>query len=384
MILRNLSQNLLLYSILIFVVVFLAWASVTKVDENVVAAGQVIPSSKTQDIQSLDGGIIERVFVREGDVVAKGQALVKLNDIRYSSSYEENEVKYYALKAKLIRLAAEEQNSDVIQFPVSLNNDYPELVKSETNLFYANRRQFKSKMSSLEENLRIVRGEYENFKKLEAEQIIPKLELTKAKKELNDLVGKVEFERNSYFSTVKDDIAKAKTEYDSLEQVLFGYKDRLDRTLLSSPAHGVVKKVNISTVGAIVRSAETIMEIVPLGDELLVEGKIQPNKIAFIDQSQQVNISISAYDPSIYGTLTGKIRYISADTIMERDQSGREQSYYRVVVKANEGGIKYKGRDLPIIPGMQATVNIITGERTVLQYILKPLIKTKLNALKEA
>lgn len=383
MVFKNLSKNLLLYVILLFVIFFLFWASFAQVDETVVAIGQVIPSSKTQDIQSLDGGIIEKVFVREGDVVNKDQALIKLNDVRYSSSFQENEVKYYSLKAKLIRLSAEEQNSDVIQFPVSLNQDYPDLVKGETNLFYANRKQFKAKMSSLEENIKIVKGEYENFKKLEAEQIIPKIELTKVKKELNDLLGKSEYESNSYYSSIKDEIAKTKTEYDSLEQLLSGYKDRLDRTLLTSPAYGVVKKVNISTMGAIVKSGDTIIEIVPLDDELLVEGKIQPNKIAFIDPDQEVNIAISAYDSSIYGTLKGKIKHIGADTIVESDPYGKNQSYYKIIVKSNSNNIQYKGRSLPIIPGMQATINIITGERTVLQYILKPLIKAKLNAFRE-
>ncbi len=381
--LRNASSHIILYSIVIFVSIFLIWSSFAKISESVVATGQVVSSSKTQDIQSLDGGIIETVFVKEGDVVKKDQNLIKLNDIRYSSSYEENQVKYYALQARLIRLNAEEKDLDIISFPVELNEKYPNLTQSETNLFYANRTGFKSTLASLAQNVDIIKSQYESFKKLEAEQIIPKLELIKVKKELNDITGKYSSEVNSYYSRVKDDITKTKTEFESLKEVLFGYKDRLDRTLINSPVHGVIKKINFGTIGSIVKSGETIMEIVPLDDQLLVEGKILPNKIAFLTEGQKVNISITAYDPSIYGTLGGSIQYISADTIIENDQYGKRQSYYKVVVKSDENYVEYKGRSLPIIPGMQASINIITGERTVLQYILKPLIKTKLNAFNE-
>jgi len=377
------SHNLLLYFILFFVLFFLVWSGFAKIDESVVATGQVIPSSKTQDIQSLDGGILERVFVKEGDVVDKDQDLVKLDDTRYSSSYEENQVKFYSLQAKLIRLAAEEKDEDIIKFPTSLVKSYPDLVQSETNLFYANRREFDEKIASLKDNIAIVEDQFKNYQKLEKEQVIPRLEVIKVKKELNDLLGKLSAARNSYYSKIKDNISKYSTEAESLRELLSGYKDRLDRTLLKSPVYGIVKRVNASTVGEIIKSGDTIIEIVPLEDELLVEGKILPNNIAFIEPDQEVNISISAYDPSIYGTLRGVIQYISADTIIETDQRGQAQSYYKIVVKSNNNSINYKGRSLPIIPGMQASINIITGERTVLQYILKPLIKTKLNAFNE-
>jgi adhesin transport system membrane fusion protein len=380
---RSSSNNLLLYAILLFVIIFIVWSGFARIDESVVAQGQVIASSKTQNIQSLDGGILERIFVKEGDVVNKGQALVKLNDIRYSSSYEENQVKYHALEARLIRLSAQEQDKDSIRFPVILNNDYPNLTQSETNLFYANIREFRATVSALNDNLKITRTQYNNFVELEAQQVIPRLELIKVKKELNDIAGKVAFAKNSYYSKVKDDITNAKTEFESLKEILSGYKDRLDRTLLNSPVYGVVKRVSLNTVGAIIKSGDTIIEIVPLDDELFVEGKILPNKIAFVDAGQEVNISITAYDPSVYGTLKGTITHIGSDTIIENDRSGKSQSFYKVVVKSNNTHIEYKGRKLPIIPGMQASVNIVTGERTVLQYILKPLIKTKLNAFNE-
>lgn len=380
---RNFSNHIILYSIVSFVAIFLVWSSFATISESVVATGQVVSSSKTQDIQSLDGGIIEKVFVREGDVVQKDQELIKLNDVRYSSSYEENQVKYYALEAKLIRLQAEEKGANSISFPTELIKDYPELTQSETNLFYANRKELDSKLGSLRQNIEIIKGQYENFKELEAEQIIPRLELIKVKKELNDITGKYSFELNSYYSQLKDEIAQAKTEFESLKELLFGYKDRLDRTLLASPVYGVVKNINFGTIGSIVKSGETMIEIVPLEEELLVEGKILPNRIAFLEEGQPVNISITAYDPSIYGTLSGSIKYISADTIVENDERGKKQSFYKVVVKSDENHIEYRGRTLPIIPGMQASVNIITGERTVLQYILKPLIKTKLNAFNE-
>ena len=308
--LRNASSHIILYSIVIFVSIFLIWSSFAKISESVVATGQVVSSSKTQDIQSLDGGIIETVFVKEGDVVKKDQNLIKLNDIRYSSSYEENQVKYYALQARLIRLNAEEKDLDIISFPVELNEKYPNLTQSETNLFYANRTGFKSTLASLAQNVDIIKSQYESFKKLEADQIIPKLELIKVKKELNDITGKYSSEVNSYYSRVKDDIAKTKTDFESLKEVLFGYKDRLDRTLINSPVHGVIKKINFGTIGSIVKSGETIMEIVPLDDQLLVEGKILPNKIAFLTVSGIIfnvfliaNISVS---PSTITTLSAK------------------------------------------------------------------------------
>jgi adhesin transport system membrane fusion protein len=383
MLFRSSSHNLLLYTILLFVVVFLSWSSFAKIDESVVASGTVIPSSKTQNIQSLDGGILEKIYVKEGNVVEEGTPLLKLDDTRYSSSYEENQVKFHSLESKLIRLNAERDGGDTVTFPKEMSEGYPSIVQNETNLFHSNKKEIAAKLKAIDDNFQIVKTQYETFKVLEAQEVIPKLELIKVKKELNDLHGKITYETNNYYSMLNKSISQTKGEIESLKEVLSGYKDRLDRTLLRSPVYGIVKKVNLSTIGAIIKSGETIIEIVPLGDELLVEGKILPNKIAFIDSKQEVNISISAYDPSIYGTLKGSIQHISADTIIENDQYGKQQSFYKVVIKSSENHISYKGRSLPIIPGMQASVNIVTGERTVLQYILKPLIKAKLNAFNE-
>jgi adhesin transport system membrane fusion protein len=379
----DLNNNLLLYCILVFSIVFIIWASFASLDESVVAEGQITPSSSTQFIQSLEGGILETFYVKEGDVVEKGQELVKLNDIRFNSSYEENRVKYSSLKIKLICLKAEEANEDELNFSSDLAKKYPDLVENESNSFYANRKELKSKLLTINNNMQIVKRQYESFKILEQDKVISRLELVKVEKEFNTLYGQLEDEKNRYYSDVKDQISLVKTEMQSLEESSYDYKDRLDRTLIKSPVYGVIKNIHISTVGAIVKSGEVMIEIVPLDDELLVEGKILPNEIAFIAPGQEVNISISAYDPSIYGTLKGNIKHISADTIIEKDQSGRSQSFYKVIVKSHNNSIHYKGRSLPIIPGMQASIHIITGKRTVLQYIFKPLIKAKLNAFQE-
>jgi adhesin transport system membrane fusion protein len=267
------NNNLLLYCILVFSIVFIVWASFTSLDESVIAEGHVTPSSRTQFIQSLEGGILETCYVKEGDVVEEGQDLVKLNDIRFNSSYEENRVKYSSLKIKLVRLKAEESNKNKLNFSSDLVKKYSDLVNNEESLFYANRKELKSKLLTIDNNIQIVKKQYESFKILEQDKVISRLELVKVEKELNTLYGQLEDEKNNYYSDVKDQISLVKADMRSLEESLHGYKDRLDRTLIKSPVYGIIKNIHIRTVGAIVKSGEVMIEIVPLDEELLVEGK---------------------------------------------------------------------------------------------------------------
>ncbi len=379
----DLSSRILSYLITIIFFSFIFWAAVTKIDERAISEGQVIPSSSVQNIQSFEGGILQEMKVKEGAVVKKGQILLKLSDIRFSSTYEESKIKFYALQAKLIRLETEISGKKKLFFSKSLQKEYPDLVKEEISLFKSNKKRISNIMESLQQNEKIIKKQYNTMLPLVKESIVSELDLLNVKKELNEIRGKITLEKNSYMSQAKDDLVKTRSIMNSLKELLHGYKDRLDRTVLKSPVYGIVKKIYNSTVGETIKAGESIIEIVPLDDELLIEGKILPNDIAFIKLGQKVDINVSSYDSSIYGTLEGELIHISADTILDKDQLGQEIAYYKILIKAKDNVIKYNNNNLPIIPGMQVVANIITGERTILQYLLKPIIKTKQNALGE-
>jgi adhesin transport system membrane fusion protein len=379
----DVSSKILLYGIGFVFVVFIFWAANAEIDERAVSQGQVVPSSRTQIVQSLEGGILENIYVQDGEIVQKGQELLKISDIKFTSTYEENKIKYFALLARLTRLKAEANEQDIVEFSKELMEGYKDLVRREISLFDTNRENLKSKISTLSIAKVLVEEQLKAIKQLVKEKILPRIEQIKLEKELNELKGKIELEKTAYLSQTKNELLKVKSAVDSLQKLLSGYKDQVDRTLLTSPVYGIIKDIAVSTIGQIIRPGENIVEIVPLGEKLVIEGKILPNDIAFIRIGQQVDIRVSAYDSSVYGTLKGELKHISADTIIDKDAYGKDTAFYKIVVESGDNHIVHNGRELPIIPGMEVIVNILTGKKTVLQYIMKPIIKTKQNAFGE-
>ncbi len=377
------GSSALLYATLILFALLILWAYFAKIDERTVANGKVIPSSQIQVIQNLEGGILAELYVKEGDLVRKGQKLLRINDTRFSASYQENREKYVDLMATISRLQAEASGAKSISFPEDLIKNYPKIVKIETRLFNSRQARLKASITSLEKSIEFANKEFKIMAPLAKEGLVPKVDVIRLQQKISELEGKLAVESETFQSKVREELSNEQAELASLTKALMGLKDKMVRTLIRSPVDGIVKKVNIATIGGIIKPGADIMEVVPIKDTLLIEAKVRPQDIAFIHPGQDAAIKITAYDPSIYGSLKGKVKYISADAIEEEDKNARVQSYYKILVQTNTNHLQFESQELPIIPGMQATVDILTGEKTILQYLLKPFLKAKQGALRE-
>lgn len=369
--------------ITLFLVISFIWAYFAPLEERTSALGKVIPSSQVQDIQNLEGGILADLFVREGDIVDQGEILLKIDDTRFASAFQESESKYYTLLAQKSRLEAEAKGASAVVFPDVLEKNYPELIRNQTELFKSNRANQKANIDTLKKNYEINLRQLAMTEPLAEEGIVSQIELLRQQKEVNEAKGKIEIQVQTYYSNVNEELADVKGELESLAKALDGLEDRMKRTTISSPVRGIVNKIDIDTIGGVIQPGQVIMEIVPLEDNLLIEARISPEKIAFISPGQVADVKITAYDPSIYGSLKGRVKHISADTIVEPNEFGVEESYFKVLVETNENFLEYDGERLPIIPGMQVTADIITGRKTVFQYLIKPFVKARQKALTE-
>lgn len=377
------SARYLLWAIILFIGTALIWAYFSELDVRTTAQGKVIPSSHIQKIQHLEGGILSKIYVEEGEDVYLGQTLVKLDDVRFTADYQEDLVRYNALIAKLARLTAESTNRESIDFPTSLIKNYPNLVENEINLFESNKRNHQTTIDTLKRSLEIANERYEISIPLAKEGIISKLEMLNTEKDVNEAKGKLDKEIKAYQQNINEEIVDSKTELDSLKETLEGLQDREKRTTIRSPVDGIVKDIYFDTIGGVVKPAETIMEIVPTDDMLLIEAKVRPEDIAFIHTEQEADIKITAYDSSIYGSLKGTVTHISADAILETNNLGHEISFYKVIIQTKQNYLVFGEQKLPIIPGMQVSADILTGKKTVLMYLLKPILKAKEKALTE-
>jgi len=364
------KYHMLLWSIALFFAVALVWAQFATLDEVTVADGKVIPASKVQMIQHLEGGIIEKILVHEGQTVKANQPLMYLEDTRFSSEFRSNQLKRIELKIRIVRLKAQVQK---IPFRVSntLKKQAGDLAKTEKALY-------KSKMTErplLLNRLNLLKREIKITAPLVKEGAISEVEVLRLQQRKHELSGNL----HALTSETLDELNKAKAELSRLAEAHVALKDRVERTIIKSPVKGIVKQIHVETVGAVVQPGMSLMEIVPLKDTLRVEARVRPSDIAFIHPGQKVIIKLTAYDFSIYGGLDGYVEHISADTT--KDDKGN--SYYEIWVRTKKAYLGTKKNPLPIIPGMQASVDILTGKKTVLDYLLKPILKAKQRALRE-
>ena len=424
------SKVLLLFSaILVFFLGAFLWAYFSQIDELTRGEGKVIPSEKIKTIQSLDGGIISEILIKEGSIIKEGQPLMKIDTTRFEASLEENKQTYYHLLVTKARLEIESK--------LDLENEIPQIkysdeVLANANVFAMNdRKLFTSRMEELNSTIKtfkiqlkqkeqeinelnskatqlkisiaLVREEAKTMELLVARQSKSKVDLLKIKRELATLEGElqgtyasiprakyaIEEAQNKIVEKLKifkseasNELQKINTEIKKYESKLVADEDKLDKTVLSSPVDGIVKQINVNTIGGVVKSGMDLIEIVPQSDILLVEAKIDPKDIAFINPQQKAIVKITAYDFSIYGGLEGKIVEISADSIEDKDNKDKT-SYYKVVIKTEQNYLEKDKQKLPIIPGMVTTVDIVTGKKSILDFLLKPILKTKANALHE-
>jgi adhesin transport system membrane fusion protein len=358
---------------------FLAWAAWFTVVEVSTGTGKVVPSSREQLIQSLEGGIVTQMNVAEGTLVERGQVLAQLDPVKTQSNVGESEVKYRAMLASVSRLQAE-ASGQPLKFPPSLK-DWPELTRAETELYNTRRRGLESTLAGIEESLKLVRSELEITENLAKIGASSRVEVIRLNRQRSELALKATEARSDYMVHAREDLAKASAEADTLSEVVRGRADSLSRLTLRSPVRGIVKDIKVTTIGGVVPPNGQLMQIVPLDEQLLIETRIAPRDIAFIHPDQDAKVKITAYDYSIYGSLDGKVVTISPDTI--QDEAKPEVFYYRVFIRTKDDVLRNKaGKTFAIVPGMIATVDIRTGEKTILDYLLKPLNRAK-EALRE-
>lgn len=358
---------------------FLAWAAWFEVVEVSNGTGKVIPSSREQVIQSLEGGIVTEMNVSEGDLVERGQILAQLDPIKTQSNVGESEAKYRATLASVARLQAEASGKP-LSFPKALDA-WPELIRAETELYNTRQRGLRETLAGIEDSLKLVRSELaitENLAKIGASS---RVEVIRLNRQRSELELKATEARSDYMVDARQDLAKASAEADALAEVVRGRADSLTRLTMRSPVRGIVKDIEVTTIGGVIPPNGQLMQIVPQDEQLLIETRINPRDIAFIHPEQEAKVKITAYDYSIYGSLDGKVVTISPDTI--QDEAKPEVFYYRVYIRTDSDVLKNKaGKSFAIVPGMVATVDIRTGEKTVLDYLIKPLNRAK-EALRE-
>ena len=373
------KSSVIIWIIGIGLLVLLSWAWLFKLEEVSTGTGKIIPSSKEQVIQSLDGGILTKLNVKEGEIVERGQVLAQLDPTRFESNVGESESLLVSSRATSARLRAEVSGAP-LAFPEEVLK-YPKLVKEETALYQSRRANLQESVAGLEQALLLVQQELEMTAPLVAKGAASEVEVLRLKREANDLRNQMNDIRNQYYVNARQELSKANTDVETQQQVVRGKSDTLSRTIFKSPVRGVVKEIDVMTLGGVIPQNGKLMSIVPLDEKLLVEARISPRDIAFIRPDQEALVKISAYDYSIYGGLNGKVTMISPDTL--RDEVKQDQFYYRVYIRTDSDKLSNNaGQEFNITPGMVATVDIRTGSKTVMDYLIKPFNKAK-EALRE-
>lgn len=358
---------------------FIGWSSWAILDEVTVGTGKITPSTHAQVIESLDGGIVSALMVKEGDIVERGQMLARLDPTRFQSNYGEAAARVRALRASSERLRSE-LTGEPLRFSTESMRE-PDLVARERQLYESRRRNLNETVSNLQEALQLVMAELRMTQPLVAKGAASDVEVIRLQRQAAELKGKIDEARNQFAVRAREEQVKNNADLDAQLQVMAGKADQLDRAVINSPVRGIVKDVQVNTVGGVLQPGGKLMEIVPLEDQLLVEARINPRDIAYIRPGLPATVKVTAYDSSIYGDLKGMVEVVSPDTL--QDEVRRDQFYYRVYVRTQSAELKNRnGKTFPILPGMVANVEIKTGQKSVLDYLIKPL--NKLNeALRE-
>lgn len=396
------------------VFLFIIWANFAYIDEIARGEGEIIPSGENQIVQNLEGGIVEEIMVKEGDTVKAGEILLRIDNQKSASSLSSNEIKANALEAKIARLSAESNNQKFI-VSESLKKSIPMIVANEESLYNTNQENLNSQIRSLQEQLKqkeqelsearteldhlkssfsMISKEVKMTKPMVDKGVRSKIDFLKLQREANDIESryettvqsiprlkaakqevrnKIEEAKLTYQSDAKTKLNEAISELRALRANVTALADEVTRTIVKAPTNGIVKKLFVNTVGGVIKPGADILEIVPSDQTLLVNVRVKPADIAFIYYGQKAIVKFTAYDFSIYGGLEGKVVLISPDT--QKDQ--KENVYYVVQIKTTKNYLGSEANPLKIIPGMTVNVDIITGKKTVLDYILKPILKTK-------
>ena len=407
-------------AILLMMAGFLLWAKLAVLDEVTRGFGRVIPSQRVQEIQNLEGGILSDIFVQEGQVVEKGTLLCRLRNEQAASFFRDAKSKALEHKAAIARLTAFVEGHEP-QFDDELKAEASQLLEDQLRIFKAEQNQLNIELGLLQDqyeqkqqevnemvgrrrqlgkSLEVAQKQIDIAKPLVEKHIHSELDYLALQQKVLELKGdmealtlgiprvrgaakeaqgRIEQRKAEARSDALEEINLRRRELMSIMETVSAGSDRVTRTDVRSPVKGIVKHILINTLGGVVQPGESIMEVIPLDDTLLVEANIKPSDIAFLHPKQKAKVKITAYDSSIYGGLDGTVENISADTI----QNEKGENFYLVKVRTNNNAMVYRGERLPIIPGMTAQVDILTGKKSVLDYLLKPILKAKQNALRE-
>jgi adhesin transport system membrane fusion protein len=366
-----------LYLVAAVIVGGLIWARLAHVEEVTQGQGKVIPVMREQIIQSLEGGILADMKVKEGDVVEKGQLLLNIDPKRADSSYAEGQAKLIGLEAKVARLRAEADHTALV-FPSDVLQD-KSVVLSETQTYQARRRALEDTVASLQTSYSLAMKEINMTEPLAERGLISVTEILRMKRSANDLQSQIVDRRNKYQLDANDELSRLGLELSQTKENLVGRADVLQRTVVVAPVKGTIKDIKVTTIGGVIQPGAQIMSIVPYADQLMVEARIKPQDVAFIHPGLPAMVKISAYDFGIYGGLKGHVVDVSPDTLVDdKAAAGKPDAvYYRVQVLTDKSELVAAGKHLPIIPGMTGNVEIRTGEKTVLSYLLKPIFKSR-------
>ena len=411
----------LLYVMALLVIVLITWSAFAHIDELVRGQGKVIPSRQLQMVQNLEGGILKEIFVEEGQQVKKGQVLMKLDDTQFSSKFLERKQAQHAIQGNIARLQAELSGLEKILFPESLRSEFPDIIEQQVQLFNHRQAQLTASVRLLDlqikqqqQAIQKARFEYEQatqqqklaekelaiLKPLLKEGVVSEMELIRAEKEAlkakadasaleyslpkyATLIEELKDKQKQLAINFKADAQKELNDYQEelaqISQSSGALEDRVDRTQVRSPVNGTIKQIMLNTEGGVVQPGMDLISIVPLEDSLLIETKIRPSDIARLYPGQKAMVKFTAYDFTVYGGLEAELVHISADSISHEDKD----SFYLVRVKTFENNLGTEQQPLPIIPGMIAEVDILTGKKTLMSYLLKPILRAKQVALSE-
>ena len=414
------GASLLLWLMALFIAAAIGWAYWAELDELVRGEGEIIPSSQLQIVQNLEGGIVSEILVNEGDLVNAGQVLMRIEDKRFSSSVKENEVRSYELQAKIARLRAEAQGSEFVE-PPDFPAQYSDLLAEEMNLFQsrqeeldANQAVLSQQLSQRQQELVEAQSRLEQVRRsynlllrelnitepLLKEGVISEVEFLRLQRQVNDLRGErssIELSLPRIESAIEEIARKqgemelqfrniARAEYNELQaestrltETLSGMQDRISRTEVRAPVKGTVKELLINTIDGVVRPGDQLLSIVPWEDKLLIEARIKPSDIGRLRVGQRATVKVSAYDFAIYGGMDAALTFISPSTFLTE----QNEAYYLVRLETDSPYLDAEAETMPLIAGMTVSVDVLTGKKTLLNYLLKPIIRAKSTALTE-
>lgn len=356
----------------VVVIIFLIWSSFAQLNEIVRGAGQVVPTMSNQIIQNLEGGIIQEIYVTEGDIVDQGDLVLRMDETRFQSAFRELQDQHWALALRLSRLEAEQDLSSDFIPPPYLAEQAPEHAASEMQLFLARRRELQETISNLERSVSLQSEEVDILRAMAERSAVPEIEVIRAEQSLADVISRLEATISEFETTRAQMYSETLTELRQVAEQIRAREDQLSRTNVRSPIRGVVNSVVATTVGGVVQPGDPLLEIISLDDDLRVEGQIDPRDIGFVYVGMPATIKLTAFDFSVYGTLSGTVVHVGADTVTDESQRDA-RPYYEVYISLDQTSLEGPNGVFPIRPGMQAEIELEAGKKTVLQYILSPL-----------